>query len=165
LELALGISKPPPTALALAEYFLAQGNYTRNSNHAIGLVAAQRFASCTPVGQRSPRDDEGVDFLISQPRLTQCVDSSGRQSLLDELHQILVGTQTRNAEDLLNPLEDIRVFESGGVDPGRLCHRVSLLGTVAHHSRASCLNGQKHKQFVGSSSRSNASTLVLDRRS
>ncbi|HYU80348.1 MAG TPA: hypothetical protein VEK56_15265 [Vicinamibacterales bacterium] len=66
MELALDIPKPPPSALALTEYFLAQRDHTRDSNHAIRLVAAQGFASCTPMGQRPTRNDEGVDFLISQ---------------------------------------------------------------------------------------------------
>jgi hypothetical protein len=108
-ELALGIPKPPPAALALTEYFLAQGNHTRDSNHAIRLVATQRFASCTPMGQRPARNDKGVDFLISQPGLAQGVDSSGRQSLLHECHQIQVRAQTLDAEDLLNSFEDTRV--------------------------------------------------------
>jgi hypothetical protein len=164
LELALGIPKPPPTALALAEYFLAQGNHTRDSNHAIRLVAAQRFASCTPMGQRPPRDDEGVDFLISQPGLAQSVDSSGRQSLLHEFHQILVRPQTLDAEDLLNPFEDIRVFERRGVDRSRFCHRASLLGIIAHYSMASCLSPSKTLAIRSTEPR-NVPEEVGDRRS
>src|SRR6266540_2027886 len=58
------------------------------------------------------------------------MDSSGRQSFFDEPHQILVRAQTLNAEDLLDPLKDTRMFESWGVDRGRLCHRASSCGTL-----------------------------------
>lgn len=76
------------------------------------------------MSQRPSRNDEEIDFLVSQPGLSQGVDRSGRQSPLDELHQILVRTQTLDAENLLNPFEKARVFESGGVDRGGLAgHR------------------------------------------
>ena len=143
LELALGIPKPSPSAIVLAEYFLAQRNDPRDPDHTIRLVTAQGFAPCTPMAQRPPRDDEGVDFLVSQPGLAQSVDGAGRQPILDEFHQILVGTQPLDAEDPLHPLEDTRQFESRGVDRGRFRHHASLLGIIAQYLMASCQRSVK----------------------
>ena len=66
LELTLGISKPSPAALALAEYLFAQGDHARDSHDTIRLVARQRFASGAPVCERPSRYDERIDLTVGQ---------------------------------------------------------------------------------------------------
>lgn len=90
------------------------------------------------MGQGAARNDERVDFFISDPGFAQSINSSGWESLLDQLHEILIGTQTLHAKDGLNPFEHTEVFERRSVGHGCLCYTICLDGTIAHDLRASC---------------------------
>jgi hypothetical protein len=109
-ELLLGLPQPAPAPIRLAEHFLAQREDAHDADHAIGFGRAQRLAPRPPVGKCPARHDQRVDLFVGQAGFADGIDDAGRESLLDELEQILIAAEAVDAEDLPDPPENARVF-------------------------------------------------------
>src|SRR5215468_9616084 len=62
--------------------------------------------------ERPAGDNERIDLLVGEPRPTEFFNGIRGESSLDQFDEVLVGTQPRDTEDLLDAFEQVRLLWS-----------------------------------------------------